>query len=247
MIEIYFNANAFDFSPTALRLMALAAWKDHEPVIPEVSPFQYANFGYMTVGAMIEAVTGQPWETVIRERIYDPLGLESAGLGPTATPGLIDAAVGHQTNEDGTIEPRLWGSWADAPSLLAPAGMNHMSILDFARWGAWNAGKGMRGPKLVEPSTLARIHTEKVRTPERPNPPPGTPKAGAYAYGWSIEKFDWADKELLTHNGSNGFNLAKILIDQDRDLAIVVVTNIGGHAADLAAGKAMAELYQRFR
>lgn len=247
MIDIYFNANAFDNSPTALRLMALDAWKHNAPVVPDGSPFQYANFGYMTAGAMIEAVTGQPWEALIRGRIYNPLGLESAGLGPTATTGLIDAAAGHLKHEDGTIEPRLWGSWADVPPLLAPVGMNHMSILDFARWGAWNAGKGMRGPQLVQPSTLAHIHAEKLRTPERPNPPPGTPKEGGYAYGWSIEKFDWAEEELLTHNGSNNFNLAKILIDQDRDLAIVVVTNVGGRDSDLGAGKAMGELYQRYK
>jgi len=247
MLDIYFNTNAFDYSPTELRLMALDAWKDNEPVVPEGSPFQYANFGYMTVGAMIEAVTGEPWESLVRERIYEPLGLKSAGFGPTATPGLIDAAVGHQTDDDGTIVPRLWGTWADAPPLLAPVGTNHMSILDFARWAAWNAGKGMRGPKLVEPETLAHIQAEKVRTPPRPNPPPGTPAEGGYASGWSIEKFDWADKELLTHNGSNGFNLAKILVDQDRDLAIVVATNIGGKPADLGAGKALGELYRRFR
>ena len=201
----------------------------------------------MTVGAMIEAVTGEPWESLVRERIYEPLGLESAGFGPTATPGLIDAAVGHQTNDDGTIVPRLWGTWADAPPLLAPVGTNHMSILDFARWAAWNAGKGMRGPSARRAVDAGAHPGREGAHPDRPNPPPGTPAEGGYASGWSIEKFDWADKELLTHNGSNGFNLAKILVDQDRDLAIVVATNIGGRPADLGAGKAMAELYKRFR
>ena len=246
MIDIYFNADAFDYSPTTLRLKAIDAWKSHAPVVPEGSAFQYSNFGYMTAGAMMEAVTGEPWEQLVQERLYEPLGLKSAGFGPAATPGLIDAAVGHQTTEDGTIVPRLWGTWAGLPPLLSPAGTNHMSILDFARWAAWNAGKGMRGPKLVEASTLAHIFAEKVRTPARPNPPPGTPAEGGYASGWSIEKFDWADRELLTHNGSNGYNLAKILIDQERDLAVVVATNIGGRPADVAAGKVLAELYKQF-
>ena len=231
MLDSYFNADAFDYSPTTLRLMAIEAWKDHAPVVPDGSPFQYANFGFMIAGAMMEAVTGEPWEALVRERIYEPLGLDSAGFGPTATPGLLDAAVGHWVNDDGVAVPRLWGPWADLPQIVAPAGTNHMNILDFARWADWNAGRGLRGPQLVAPATLAYIHAEKLRTPRRPNPPPGTPAEGGYAFGWSIEKLDWSDHELLTHNGSNQFNLAKIVVDEELDLAIVVATNIGGPPA----------------
>jgi CubicO group peptidase (beta-lactamase class C family) len=246
MLDIYFNDNAFNHNSSTLRLMALDAWKHNAPVIPDGSPFQYSNFGYMTAGAMIEEVTGKPWELLVRERIYEPLGLKSAGFGATATPGIIDAMVGHIANSDGVVEAQLWGNGADMPQLLAPAGTVHMSILDFARWASWVAGKTRRGPALVKPSTFDYLTTEKVQTPSRPNPPPGTPAEGGYAFGWSIEKFDWADKELVTHNGSNGMNLAKILIDFENDLAVVVAVNIGGKKADLAAGKVMGQLYTRF-
>lgn len=247
MLDIYFNINAFDHNLSTLRLMALDAWKKNTPVIPDGSPFQYANFGYMTAGAMIEAAGGKPWEMLMRERLFEPLKLESAGFGSTATPGLIDAMVGHLPSDDGVLEPRLWGAAADMPQLLAPAGTVHMSILDFARWGGWIAGRAHRGPAIVESSTLDYLMAEKVRTPRRPNPPPGTPAEGAYAFGWSIEKFDWADRELHTHNGSNGMNLAKILVDTGRDLAVVVAVNVGGREADLAAGKVMRQLYMRYR
>lgn len=247
MMDIYFNVNAFDHNPSTLRLMALDAWKHNAPSVPAGSPFQYSNFGYLIAGAMIETAAGKPWEQLMHERLFAPLGLTTAGLGPTATAGKVDALVGHQRLEDGTALPRLWGAGADMPLLLGPAGTVHMSILDFARWGAWNAGGGRRGPALVEPDTLAHLFAEKVRTPRRPNPPPGTPAEGGYALGWSIEKFDWSDRELLTHNGSNGMNLAKILVDLERDLTIVVATNIGGREADLAAGKVLATLYGMFQ
>jgi len=247
MIDIYFNTDAFDHNLSTLRLMALDAWKHNDPVIPAGSPFQYSNFGYMIAGSMVEEVAGRPWEMLIRERIFDPLGLESAGLGATLTTGRIDAIAGHTRSPDGTVEPRLWGAAADAPLMLGPVGLMHMSILDFARWGAWIAGGAHRGPALVKPKTLAYLMAEKVRTPRRPNPPPGTPADGGYAFGWSIEKFDWADHPLVTHNGSNGMNLAKILIDTEKDIAVVVAVNIGGRDADLAAGKAMKLLYSRFR
>lgn len=247
MLEIYFNDNAFDHTPRDLRVMALEAWKHHAPALPEGSPFQYSNFGYMMAGAMIEEASGMAWEQLIRERLFQPFGLDSAGLGATATPGRVDAMAGHLLQADGTAAARLWGNGADMPTLLGPAGTVHMSILDFARWAGWVAGKGRRGPNLVTPETLGHLLAEKVRTPRRPNPLPGTPAEGGYASGWSLEKFDWADRELLTHNGSNGMNLAKILVDPEHDLAVVVATNIGGRAADQAAGQLMGALYTAYR
>jgi CubicO group peptidase (beta-lactamase class C family) len=121
-----------------------------------------------------------------------------------------------------------------------------MSILDFAKWAGWNAGEGKRGPALVEPETLERLHQAHVRTPHREHPPVGTPQDGEYALGWGIVKFDWADRPLLTHNGSNGMNLAKILVDPDEDLGIVVTTNFPEVKAEAATAEVMEHLYQEY-
>src|SRR3546814_5701171 len=88
--------------------------------------------------------------------------------------------------------------------------------------------RSRRGPALLKPETLATRHAVHVRTPPRPDAPPGTPDAGGYGLGWGIVDFPWSDRPLLAHNGSNGMNLAKILVDTERDLGVVVVTNIGG-------------------
>jgi len=121
-----------------------------------------------------------------------------------------------------------------------------MSILDYAKWAGWNAGKGKRGPALLSPQTLSYIQAEHVQTPVRENPPPGPPTTGGYGLGWSIVTFDWADHPVLTHNGSNSMNLARIVVDTDRDLAIVVATNFPGTRADTAAGRVLEALYRRY-
>ncbi|WP_087587092.1 serine hydrolase domain-containing protein [Nitratireductor soli] len=243
LIELYFSNAAFDDNPIEQRLHALDAWKHHELVIPDGSPFQYSNFGYMIAGMMLEKASGTPWEQMMHERIFAPLGMESAGLGPQATYGLIDAALGHRVAPDGSVTAMLWGPAADIPPVMAPAGNAHMSILDYAEWAGWNAGKATRGPRLVEPETLQRIQAVHVQTPLRENPPPGTPGTGGYGLGWSSVAFDWAGKPLLTHNGSNSMNLARIVVDTERDLAIVVTTNFPGAAANRAAGMVIEHLY----
>lgn len=247
MLNLYFSVEAFDHGPSARRLRAIGAWKTNVPVKPEGSPFQYSNFGYLIAGAMIEAASGQPWERLIRERLFDPLELTTAGLGATVTPGRLDAAAAHVRGADGSVALRVWGIAADIPPMLAPAGTAHMSVLDFARWAGWNAGKGSRGPALLKPATLAILHAVHTRTPPRPDAPPGTPDAGGYGLGWGIVPFPWSDRPLLAHNGSNGMNLAKILVDTERDLAVVVLTNIGGKAADAAASAVQQALYERYR
>ncbi|WP_121063310.1 serine hydrolase domain-containing protein [Chachezhania antarctica] len=246
LLDLYFNAETFDYNTFDRRLRVLDHWKENEITVPEGSPFQYSNMGYMIAGAMIEKVSGEAWERLIHERIFEPLGMDSAGIGPPATFGLLDAAVGHMTNADGSVTPRLWGPAADGPVVLGPAGMAHMSILDYAKWADWNAGKGARGPALVSPETLATIQAQHVETPVRENPPPGTPTTGGYGFGWSIVDYDWADGPLPTHNGSNAMNLTRIIVDPDRDLGVVVTTNIAGANGNDATGAVLERLYTAY-
>jgi hypothetical protein len=46
------------------------------------------------------------------------------------------------------ITPMLWGAAADVPPLLGPAGVAHMSILDFAKWGSGTRAKESGDPRL---------------------------------------------------------------------------------------------------
>ncbi len=133
-LAIYFNVDAFSTICRPCGCARFEAWRNHEPKVPEGSPFQYANLGYIISGAMIEKAAGKPWEQLIVERIFTPLDLRTAGLGPQATMGKIDTPVGHQISDDGKVTPMLWGAAADAPPVIGPAGNVHMSILDFARW-----------------------------------------------------------------------------------------------------------------
>jgi CubicO group peptidase (beta-lactamase class C family) len=244
--NLYVGTSEYDMSMAARRLAIIADWgSKHPPKVPDGNPFQYANLGYMTVGAMVETAAGEPWESLITRRIFDPLELKTAGLGPQVTPGRLDAASGHLVADDGKVTPMPWGPAADVPEVLGPAGTAHMSIGDFATWAAWNAGRGKRGPALLKPQTLATLHEPRVAM-NIANPKPGTPKSGQYASGWGIMKMEWTPRPILTHNGSNSKNLATVLIDPDIDLAIVVATNFPGERADQALLAVSKLLYERY-
>jgi len=246
ILKLYFNTDAFFHNLTDLRLQMVNAWKSHAPQSPPGSRFAYANLGYVIVGAMLEKVTHTPWEELITRRLFEPLQLATAGLGAQATIGKLDAPVGHLVGDDHSITPMLWGAAADIPPALGPAGTVHMSALDFATWAGWNSGGGRRAPHLVKPETLARIHRAHVNTGKIPHPRPGTPQEGEYALGWGVVQFSWAKTPVLTHNGSNGMNLAKILVDTSADVGVVALTNYPGPAAEDATNAVTEALYRRY-
>jgi CubicO group peptidase (beta-lactamase class C family) len=246
IFELYISGEAYDDTLPGSRLRLLRTWGKHEPVVKPDAPFQYSNLGFIAAGAMVEAAAGEPWESLVIRRVFTPLGLKTAGLGPQASMGKLDAPVGHDVDDTGKITPRPWGPGADVPPVMGPAGVAHLSVRDFARWASWNAGEGKRGPALVKPDTLKRLHRQMVAM-KIDNPAPGTPKSGGYALGWGIVPFAWTgNRPVLTHNGSNAMNLATVLVDPQQDLAITIVTNFPGKTADAALVKLTQALYEKF-
>jgi CubicO group peptidase (beta-lactamase class C family) len=207
--------------------------------------FAYSNMGYTLAGAMIERVAKASWEELIVQRIFLPLDLKTAGFGPQASVGRIDAPLGHQILPDGTLKPMLAGPNGDNPAIIGPAGTVHLSILDFAVWGAWNAGEGRRGPALVRAETLKKLHSPVIEVFVA-NPAPGTPPAGAYCMGWGVASLPFASEPFLTHTGSNTMNLAMVMLQPARDFGMVLATNVAGKKADEGLKAAAGEIYGRF-
>jgi CubicO group peptidase (beta-lactamase class C family) len=146
---------------------------------------------------------------------------------------------------DGKIKAVLAGPCADNPLAIGPAGIAHMSVLDFARWAGWNAGQGKRGPHLVKPETLKRLHKAIVTMPTPKEAPIGTPPAGRYGLGWCEIDLDYSPNPVVYHGGSNGKNIARIWFDPQKDFAWVILTNIASAKADEGIKSLSKELFQR--
>ena len=208
--------------------------------------FEYSNLGYTLAGAMMEKVTGKTWEELVVARIFDPLKLRSAGFGPQSSLGRVDAPLGHAADKDGKMQAFLAGPWGDNPLLIGPAGLAHMSVLDFATWAAWNAAEGKYGPPLAKPETIRKMHTKVVDMPPKPDAPVGTPSSGGYGLGWGTVSLPFAPEPLVFHGGSNNMNLAYIVLQPKRELGLVTMTNISGPKANDALMAITELLYKRF-
>ncbi len=245
IFKLYLEAMSQDGNLDDLRYWLVRQWSKRPLAFDPGTKFAYSNLGYIIIGAMIERVGKKTWDETITERIFIPLKLRTAGLGPQSSLGKIDAPLGHSI-VDGHVKAMLAGPNGDGPAILGPAGIAHMSVLDFARWAGWNAGEGKRGPALVKPETMRKLHTPVITMPEKKDAPPGTPPGGKYALGWGELAVDWAPYPLLYHGGSNSMNLAHVWLDPKRDFAMVMVTNISGQKANTAFSDLAKELYTKF-
>lgn len=199
------------------------------PPAQAVGTFAYSNSGYMTAGLMLETVTQQPWEQLMRERLFAPLAMQHSGFGPAATPA--DPLAQPWPHLDGKpIEP---GLPADNPAALGPAGTVHASIGDLARYGQWHlrAG-GKKGGPVLTPASFALLHQSRHFLKNQ----------GGYALGWYQVPRPWANGNALMHNGTNTMNFAVIWLAPHRNLGIAVVTNEGKRNADKATDEICAWL-----
>ena len=229
-----------------LRYWLLTQWSAQPLESKPGERFAYSNLGYTFAGAMIERAGGETWEELVAERVFDPLGLKSAGFGPQSSLGRVDAPLGHAMQPDGTLKPMLAGPNGDVPAIIGPAGDVHLWVLDFARWAGWNAAEGRRGPALIQPETMRKLHTKVIEMPPKPDAPPGTPSVGGYGLGWGTATLPYSPEPFLVHGGSNTLNFAVILVQPKIDFALVLMTNVGGPNADNALKTLGQELYRRY-
>jgi len=201
-----------------------------EPSYPPDGDARYSNVGYVAAGAMIEKVTGREWEAVIREWVFAPLGMSSAGFGGLGTPGVVDQPWGHMA--DGTPAPKN-GSANDNIPLMGPAGRVHCTIQDWAKFVA-DQLRGARGT-----DGLLKAATHAVMKEPR--------KGGDMAMGWMVVERPWGGGRVLNHTGSNTMYYCNVWMAPARDFAVLVCANQGGDKAFRATDQAVGALIQWMR
>ncbi|MEP7038458.1 MAG: serine hydrolase [Acidobacteriota bacterium] len=167
--------------------------------------FKYNNSGYFLLGAIIEQVTGKSYETVLRERILEPLGMTKSGYDNYA-PLIKKRAEGYEKTPDGYVN----AAYLDM-SLPYAAGSMYSTVEDLYKWDQ----------SLYENKIISAASKKLMFTP------------GLSDYGYGFEITDrplgkTAEKiKIIQHGGGiNGFNclLTRLV---DRQQTIILLDNVG--------------------
>ena len=246
----WFNAILDDdptrvWDPEELAAIGLAL----PPAFPPGEGFLYSNTNTVLLGLIIEELTGQSLTDVLAERVFGPLG-----LADTAFPAPPDATLGDphpngylfgtnvSTRTDAALSPE--DQAAAVEGRLRP---NDVSDLN-PSWG-WAAGAATSTAEdlatyveaLVGGGLLTAPWQQQRLDSVRPVDPDDPTSAG---YGLALARFG----PMLGHDGSLPGFQSFMGHDPDRDLTLIVLTNLqstpdGDGAANAIAKRIIAQLY----
>lgn len=178
----------------------------------------YCNSGFHLTGAVVQRVLATPFETAMRERIFEPLGMKQTGF--FAHEAIVwPVAIGHNQTEPGGDEHQLAPQYY--PRNRNPAGGVISSAPDLLRFAAMHLQEGDLDGRRVLTAQSARSMQEPVIR--------SGAWAGEWGVGWDIRDFNGT--RVIGHSGSiNGYQ-SRLTLVPDQGFALVVLTNSGRGSA----------------
>lgn len=201
-----------------------------KPPEGEVGEHAYSNLGYVVAAAMLEERGKQPFERLMKQRVFEPLSMTSTEffsakkLNRTKSPLLW----GHKSDSGDPIKPGALGS--ENPTVYASCGTIRTTIDDWAKYIRWHINESA-GPVLKSDETLRRLHDGVADR--------GAP-GQSYGFGWIC--FESPFGRTLQHAGSNSTQFSLVWAMPDAKRATLVITNTGQEQAFPACDAATAEL-----
>jgi CubicO group peptidase (beta-lactamase class C family) len=191
-----------DYTEDQLEQMAFGL----TPEFPPGSRWNYSNTGYVLLGIIVHKASGKFYGDVLRERVFGPLGMQTARV-INEEDIIPNRAAGYRLVR-GELKNQEWV----APKLNTTAdGSLYLSVQDYIAWD-----RGLREKKVLKPESWAIINTPVTLTSGKRYP---------YGFGWSI---DTVAGQLRIHHGGawQGFQtyISRYMGD---DVTIVALSNLG--------------------
>ncbi|MBB6119195.1 serine hydrolase domain-containing protein [Nocardiopsis algeriensis] len=204
-LEVYRGGDPYRVGPDTLLAQAAAAELDGR------GESRYSNLGHALLGLALARAAGTDYPSLLRERLLDPLGMDTTLL-PATEDDLPEDATAGLTGQGRTAAPWLARAYAPAGGVRStPADMEHYAraLLDGTA----------PGTAALEPRWEA----------------PG----GCIGYAWMLTDTDGTD--VTWHNGGTGGFSAMIALDREAGRAVVVLadttTGVEAQALELLTGE----------
>jgi len=195
---------------------------------------RYTNLDYIVLGALIEKVSGQSYESYVRKHIFVPLGMTHTDFVYTLPMAKHEAAGSHPKNLMSwlafkffisekkavreLVDDRYWFRhiYSDQKGSTGAIG----SAADLGRFArALLRGGELDGIRILSADSVAMME-EPVIAIEK-----GAPRRGAddFALGWF--RGEQHGQVVLSHGGGGMAFRAMLQLYPDRNLAVVVLSN----------------------
>ncbi len=145
------------------------------------------NTGAQVLGILLERSSGQPLETFLRERLFEPLGMVDTSFSVAVTeqsrfttaymPDVVTGALA-------VLDPPVGGWWNEAPAMANAAGMLVSTIDDlWAFVSMLLAGGRHEGRQLLSPASVTEMTRDHLTAAQRASAPIFLGEHGGWGYG----------------------------------------------------------------
>ncbi len=141
--------------PQVRDLNALVDGIAQVPLLAEPGTASNYSLGFDVMAAIVERASGQDFESFMRERIFEPLGMRSTGFRvPPSAATRMTTLYGRTGDTLSIIDPGATSDWLRPPALIAGGGGLASTARDFIRVAAMILGKGeLDGRRVIKPET----------------------------------------------------------------------------------------------
>ena len=221
------------FVPRSSRSRAeiVRALRHIKPATSFRSNYAYDNILYIVAGELVEAASGQSWESFVRDRIFKPLGMTTA-----VSDEKDRFSTANRVQPHARLDPRVRGLGPQQMlpereglgQVGAPAGGLSWSAQDFARWmqAQLAQGKAADGKRVWSEASARAMWTPQVPIAIQAYPAPitdMTPQFSSYALGWNVQ--DYRGTKVIQHGGAVLGVQAFVVLVPGRDTGIALMIN----------------------
>jgi CubicO group peptidase (beta-lactamase class C family) len=204
---------------------ALARYVARMATIEQVTPLgatvSYNNASLALAGFALEQVTGKVFEPLIRELVFEPLGMDRNFYLPKELM-TYRFSQGHRQSQDGTIEvTRPWelGRYGN------PMGGAVTTVADQLTWARFHLGDGTAkdGTRVLPEQMLKRMQRPTVECP-------GNALGDAVGISWLLR--DVEGLQVVAHGGDTAGQHSIFEMVPERRFAITSLTNCGPNGGE---------------
>jgi CubicO group peptidase (beta-lactamase class C family) len=196
-----------------------------EQVTPLGSTVSYNNASLGLAGLVLERVTGQSYERLIRELLLEPLGMDRSFFFAKEIM-THRFSNGHHRSQDGTIAvTRPW----DSGRYGAPMGGMASNVADQLAWARFHMGDGAApdGTPILSREYLSRMQVPTVSCP-------GSALGDAIGIAWLLR--DVGTTRVVAHGGDTTGQHSIFEMIPERRFAITSLTNCGPNGPEFNEG-----------
>lgn len=174
--------------------------------------WNYSNESFLAAGMAAGNAAGSDWDTALRERILEPLGMSGTNTTYAAAQADVLMSRGYRWDEKKESLEQQPMRMADA---IGPAGSINSSARDMARWVVFQLGRGeIDGNRLLKELTHAETWTPHIEMTSDVD----------YGLGWMIRQ--WEGRRVIEHAGGiDGFT-AEVAMLPDDGIGFVLLMNL---------------------